>query len=172
MKTQSALPGAADTARLFLVLIGLAFTAITYGQDYPSRPIRLIVGFPPGGGVDITARLIAAELDKTLGQPVVVDNRSGAGGGIGADLVAKAAPDGYTLLLGNTGSMAINPASTQRIRITRSGTLHQSRLFLAAHCSCSSTLRRPSSRWPIWSHSEKAARRSVTAREVLEASPI
>ena len=96
-------------ALLSLVIIGLASAAPSFAQDYPNKPIRLIVGFPPGGGVDLTARVTAAAMEKSLGQPLVVDNRSGAGGGIGADLAAKAAPDGYTLLLGNTGSMTINP---------------------------------------------------------------
>ncbi len=78
-------------------------------QEYPTRSIRFIVPFPPGGGTDITARSISTGLTETLGQTVVVDNRAGAGGVIGADMAAKAAPDGYTLLLGSPGPLTINP---------------------------------------------------------------
>ncbi|VFR16963.1 Tricarboxylate transport protein TctC [plant metagenome] len=88
--------------------IPAAASAATAG-DYPNRPVRLVVGFPAGGGVDLTARLLAAELGKRIGQTVVVENRTGAAGAIGAGLVASAPADGYTLLLGNTGSITINP---------------------------------------------------------------
>ena len=77
--------------------------------DYPTRPIRLIVPFAAGGGNDTVARLVGQRLVARLGQPVVVDNRPGAGGTVGAELAAKAAPDGYTLFLGGVGSHAINP---------------------------------------------------------------
>ena len=79
-------------------------------QDYPSRPITLIVPYPPGGGVDSMARVLGDKLSAALGQQVVVDNRGGAGGNIGTRAVAKAAPDGYTLLLGHTGTISINPS--------------------------------------------------------------
>ncbi len=75
--------------------------------EYPDRPIHLVVGFPPGGINDIAARLIAPELTESLGQAFVVDNRAGAGGTIGADFVAKARPDGYTLLLGSVSNLAM-----------------------------------------------------------------
>src|SRR5690348_7891255 len=79
------------------------------GANYPSRPIRFICPYVPGGAGDIFTRTIGQKLTESLGVPVVVDNRPGANGGIGTDLVAKAQPDGYTLLMGNSGPMTINP---------------------------------------------------------------
>lgn len=79
-------------------------------QEYPTRTITLVVPFPPGGGNDAMARIIAEKLSAALGQQIVIDNRGGAGGVIGSRAVAKSAPDGYTLLLGHTGSMGINPS--------------------------------------------------------------
>jgi tripartite-type tricarboxylate transporter receptor subunit TctC len=96
--------------RGILVAVALCGGAAAAAQDYPNRPIRMLVGFPPGGGVDITARLMAAGMTKVLGQSIVVENRSGAAGNIATEYVAKAPPDGYTILMGNTGSLAINPA--------------------------------------------------------------
>lgn len=84
-------------------------------QTYPDKPIRLVVPFPPGGSTDFFGRVTAAKLGQALGEQVVVDNRAGAGGNIGAQLVAKAPADGYTLLLGHTGTLAINPALYRRI---------------------------------------------------------
>jgi tripartite-type tricarboxylate transporter receptor subunit TctC len=79
-------------------------------QTFPNRPITLVVPYPPGGGVDSMARVAADKLSTALGQQVVVENRGGAGGNIGTRFVAKAKPDGYTLLLGHTGSISINPS--------------------------------------------------------------
>ena len=77
-------------------------------QGYPAKPIRLIVGFAPGGSTDITARIIADRISNAVGQQVIVDNRAGAGGNIGADIVAKSIPDGHTVLMATTGVMALN----------------------------------------------------------------
>jgi len=85
--------------RFFLILLLAVLAGAVEGQTYPSRPIRLIVPFPPGGSNDIVARMVATQLGERLGQQVVVDNRGGAGGVLGTDLAAKSPPDGYTLLL-------------------------------------------------------------------------
>ncbi len=90
------------------VLAGFAASAIA--QTYPSRSIRFVVTFPPGGTTDILAREIGARMQESWKQTVVVDNRGGAGGNLGADIVAKAPPDGYTILLGTNGTHAINPS--------------------------------------------------------------
>jgi len=82
---------------------------------YPEKPIRIIVPFAPGGNIDITARIVAPGLTERLGQPVIVENRSGAGSRIGTEMAAKAAPDGYTLLLGSSGSLTINPVFSPNV---------------------------------------------------------
>src|SRR6476659_2799413 len=84
--------------------------ALASAQTYPSRPLKLVVPFPPGGSTDIFARPIAQKLSEALKQPVVVENRGGAGGTIGADSVAKAPADGYTLLMGHIGTLAVAPS--------------------------------------------------------------
>ncbi|MFY3328900.1 Bug family tripartite tricarboxylate transporter substrate binding protein [Achromobacter xylosoxidans] len=93
--------------------VALGLSALAGGQAqaaFPERPITLVVGFPPGGGGDLYGRLIATAMGKSLGQTVVVENRPGAGGNIAAGLVAKAAPDGYTILLAMSGNLAVSPA--------------------------------------------------------------
>ena len=85
------------------LLLSFAFAASAMAQSYPERPVRIVVGFPPGGSSDTVARVVAQHLSPLLGQPVVVENKPGAGGVIGSDHVAKAAPDGHTLLLATAG---------------------------------------------------------------------
>ncbi len=88
----------------------LLLPAALRAQAFPSKPVRIVVPFAPGGGNDVFARQLAGRLGDILGQQVIVDNRPGAGGTVGSDAVAKAPPDGHTLLLGHTGTLAINPA--------------------------------------------------------------
>ena len=85
-----------------------AFSAAAYAQSYPSKPIRMVVPFAAGGPTDVYARSVGQELSRILGQPVIVDNKPGAGGNLGADLVAKSAPDGYNIVLGAVGAFAVN----------------------------------------------------------------
>ena len=97
----------------FFAVVGVQAPACA--QNYPSKPIRLIVPQPPGGGNDAIARMIGGKLSIALKQQVAVDNRSGAGGLIGADLAAKSPPDGYTLFLGNVATMAIVPNLQKKV---------------------------------------------------------
>src|SRR5437867_800461 len=93
------------SALLALLVVPGAATA----QTWPTKPIRLVVGFVPGGPADVMARLLAPKMSQALGQPVVVDNRGGAGGTIAARAVAESEADGHTLLLGNTSTLVISP---------------------------------------------------------------
>src|SRR5262249_45727997 len=100
-------------AAIAAATIALAFALPATAQApsaYPSRPVKLVIPFPPGGPLDIVGRAIAQKLTEAWGQSVVVDNRPGAGGNIGADLVAKSAPDGYTILMGALSTHAVNPS--------------------------------------------------------------
>src|SRR5688572_30008635 len=100
--------------RAILVAAALAIMALQMPapaqEKYPTRPITLIVPFPAGGGVDAVGRIVADKLSAALGQQVIVDNRGGAAGVIGTRAAAKAAPDGYTLVMAHTGTTSINPA--------------------------------------------------------------
>ena len=102
---------------VWAALIGAAAATNVYAQaqDYPVRAVRLIIPFAPGGSNDILGRLIAARLTDSLGQQVVVDNRGGAGGTIGAELAAKSPPDGYTMVIGHIGTLAVNPTLYKKL---------------------------------------------------------
>jgi len=108
---------AAHTARCLAAAVaaGLALTATA--ADYPSRQVRVVVGAVTGGGVDITARVVAAKLSEQLGQQFFVDNRPGAGGNIGSEFVAKSPADGYTLLMGTIAVLAINPSLYKNLAV-------------------------------------------------------
>jgi tripartite-type tricarboxylate transporter receptor subunit TctC len=97
------------SAALAAVLVA-AIPGVATAQDYPTRPVRLIVAFAPGGATDFTARIIADAMQKPLGQSIVVENRAGANGAVGAEYVAKSDPDGYTLFFSTVGAVAINPS--------------------------------------------------------------
>ena len=102
--------------RMRLCLLSLFFfIGAAWGQDYPTKPIRIVVGYSAGGGNDIIVRVMAPELSKGLGQTVVVENKPGAQSIIAAELVAKSAPDGYTLFMGPSGPMTINPATYSKL---------------------------------------------------------
>jgi len=94
--------------RFLLIGLALCFATSAQAQGYPDRPIRVIAPFPAGGLADVLARAVGDEMSKSLGQPVIVENRAGAGGNTGADAVAKAAPDGYTLLMSSAGILTAN----------------------------------------------------------------
>jgi len=101
--------------RALPAILSLAFAANAYGQDaWPTRPVRMILPFPPGGGTDILGRLIAERLSASIGQPVVTENRGGAGGNVGAEAAARSAPDGYTIVL-VAPSLAISPTLYSKI---------------------------------------------------------
>jgi len=103
----------ASLALAFLVL--LPFASAAPAADYPTRPVTLVVAFPPGGASDVLSRILARKLEQVLGQPFVIDNRPGAGGNVAADAVAHAVPDGYTLLNGNNSILATNAALYKKI---------------------------------------------------------
>jgi tripartite-type tricarboxylate transporter receptor subunit TctC len=116
--------GASRRARLWplalaltlALILALMLASTAHAADYPSKPISLVVGFPPGGGNDVIGRLVAEQLTAELGQAVIVENRAGAEGAIAAQFVARAAPDGYTVLSGSSGMMAYNPGLNPALR--------------------------------------------------------
>ena len=98
------------------VIAALSASAARADEAYPVRPVRIIIAFPPGGGADLTGRLVGQKLSEAFGQPVVVDNKPGANGILGAELVAKSPPDGYTILLIDRGAFGINPSLYRDLR--------------------------------------------------------
>src|SRR3954471_7475949 len=102
---------------LAALLVGLAFCTdlSAHAAEYPTRPVTLIVAFTPGGPSDVLARILGKKLEYFLGQPFVIENRPGAGGNIAAELAARAAPDGYTLLMGNNSILATNASLYKKI---------------------------------------------------------
>jgi tripartite-type tricarboxylate transporter receptor subunit TctC len=98
-----------------LLAAGLTLSTAAFAQEYPTKSIRIVVPFPPGGFSDVFSRIIGAKMHESWGQQVVVDNRPGAGGNIGADIVAKSPPDGYTLVMGTIGTHAINATLFSRL---------------------------------------------------------
>src|SRR5438034_512715 len=105
--------------RLAACIVGslalIACSSAATAQSYPVKPLRIIVPFPPGGGSDILARIVAQKLTEQMKQQVLVENRSGAGGTIGTEAAVRAAPDGYTLLLGSASEIAVNPFVYMRL---------------------------------------------------------
>jgi tripartite-type tricarboxylate transporter receptor subunit TctC len=100
---------AAALAAVFVTIAQGALVQGAHAQGYPSKPIRIVAPYPPGGAADITSRIVGKRLAEELGQPVLVENKPGAGGGVGTQFVARSAPDGYTLLLSNPGPASVNP---------------------------------------------------------------
>jgi tripartite-type tricarboxylate transporter receptor subunit TctC len=112
----STLHACATTLAFTLLLACVAPLAFAQSaQNYPNRPIRLVVGFAPGGAADVVARSIGEQLSRVLGQPVVIDNRAGAGSSIAADNVAHSAPDGYSILIASPSSISVNPALNAKL---------------------------------------------------------
>ena len=102
-------------SRLLCLLFAAALPALGHAQSWPTKPIRLVVPFAPGGTSSIVARSVAAEMEKGLGQPIIVDNRPGGGGNVAMQEVARADPDGYTLIIGHIGTLAVNPFMFEKL---------------------------------------------------------
>jgi len=105
------------TTRIFsaLILAGMALTTQAQTSPYPAKPVRVVVGFAPGGAADYVARAISDAMGKALGQPLIIENKAGAGSSIAAEFVAKAAPDGYTVLIASPSSISVNPALNPKL---------------------------------------------------------
>ena len=104
-----------QTRKLLIAVAAATLTQSAVAAQWPERPVRMLVGFAPGGGTDATARAIAPKLTELLGQQVIVDNRPGATGNIATDITAKSSPDGYTILMGTIAALAINPALYEKL---------------------------------------------------------
>ena len=102
------------TTAILLAISTTADAQLT-AVSWPQRPVRIVVGFPPGGGIDVVARLLGVKLADSLGQQIVVDNRPGANGILGTEIVAKAAPDGHTFFIGTTGNLSVNPVLVKNL---------------------------------------------------------
>jgi tripartite-type tricarboxylate transporter receptor subunit TctC len=98
-----------------MLFVGMLGSGLVSAQDFPVRPLHLVVPFPPGGGLDTLARIVGPKVQASLGQPVIVENKAGAAGIIGVDYVAKAAPDGYILVVGSPGNMSVAPALNSKL---------------------------------------------------------
>ena len=137
------------------VVMGAMFAALAaasaHAQNYPAKTVRIVVPFPAGGSTDIIGRVVAEQLTAAFGQQAIVDNRPGANGVIGTELVAKAAPDGYTLLIGGIGSLSINHSTSSRANFSRLPTSVNSATN-TGNGARSSTGRRPDPRrrTPLW----------------------
>lgn len=101
--------------RKFISMVLLAASSVAFAQDWPNKPIRVVVPYPPGGGVDFVSRTVSQRLGEVLNATIVVDNRTGASGTIGADAVAKSAPDGYTILVASPSEVLVGPISGQKV---------------------------------------------------------
>src|SRR5256885_17055092 len=101
--------------RVLLFLFTVLFSMTVKSQAYPTKPIRLVVPFAPGGSSTLVARFMAAEMEKHLGKPFVIENKPGGGGNVAMQEAARADPDGYTLIVGHVGSLAMNPYMYERL---------------------------------------------------------
>src|SRR5437867_4281300 len=101
--------------RAGLALLALLVHGVASAAPYPQRPIRWIMPYPVGGTIDMTGRVLAQQLSENMGQQVVVDNRTGAGGTLGMEVAAKSVPDGYTIVMGGTGTLAISPGLDRKL---------------------------------------------------------
>ena len=103
------------TSRLITALLLLGAAGTAFAQSYPTKPIRMMIGFPPGGGTDIIGRIVAQKLGEALGQQIIVDNRGGASGQLAAELVSRAAPDGYTIMMAHISAVSILPSLVAKL---------------------------------------------------------
>ncbi|HEY4300781.1 MAG TPA: tripartite tricarboxylate transporter substrate-binding protein, partial [Candidatus Didemnitutus sp.] len=102
-------------AALLAAIVTASGGYVAAAETYPAKPVRIVAAFPPGGFVDLTSRVVSGPLASALGQQVIVDNRGGAGGVVGTEIVARSAPDGYTLTVGSVGTHAVNQSLYRRL---------------------------------------------------------